>query len=366
MKDFSEALTSKYIVDGNVMDATPAELLDDCMECSAAGPLRTEGVIQDESFDPNPTPSTFIKSKIASYIDGIQSLEPKFQVRHPEFAVRHAAATAIIDTLWTDGHFGLENVRISPHWHWLDKSGDMAAFYRSVESLCQYTYDLGVKIDSYDIDGSDGACTLDITAGVGVDECSDEDGEALWYGSGRKCPDNVVTGAASRIIYIPFDTCRYRLGSSALSGFAGNGSDKAPELQDPDWFMDCYEVMRELVEDGIILSGMTVGKGGLICAASKLCASTGLSLDVSSIASSYAEENLARILFAEVPGVLFQVSTDDLDYIDSQFLLQDIAYYTVGTPEGEHGQIRVKCEPRKPAVAGILQSLLANVSEGED
>ncbi|MCQ2135965.1 MAG: hypothetical protein MJY67_03525 [Bacteroidales bacterium] len=363
-----EALTSKYIVDGIDMDATPAELLSDCMDKVPQGPSRSEKTIEDESFDPNPTPSTFVKSKIGEYIKGIGELGDKFQERHPEFAARHRAAVALLDLLWREGHFNLSDISISAKWHWKDRSGDFASLYRSVEGLCQYVYDLGVKIEGYDIDRAENVCRLELSASVrqGAPDEFDDDSSEIILSEGRKCPDKAVLGQPSALIYLPFDTCGFRLGASALSAMAGNGSDNAPELQDPDYFIDCYEVVRELVEDGIILSGVTVGKGGLACAAAKLCSECALSLDTSGVASSYAESNLGRILFAEVPGVLFQVSESDLDYIDSQFLLQDVAYYPVGSPKEGEASLTVRSDMKKPAVEGILRSLIASASEGED
>ena len=71
------------------------------------------------------------------------------------------------------------------------------------------------------------------------------------------------------------------------------------------------------------------------------------------------------MLFAEVPGVLLQISDNDFDYLDSQLLLQDIAYYPIGPPDSESQGLKFSKGP-KEAVAGILASLLEQASEGED
>ena len=52
-------------------------------------------------------------------------------------------------------------------------------------------------------------------------------------------------------------------------------------------------------------------------------------------------------------------------YLDSQLLLQDVAYYPVGHPSTEASGLRL-CGNAKTAVAGILASLLEQASEGED
>ena len=113
------------------------------------------------------------------------------------------------------------------------------------------------------------------------------------------------------------------------------------------------------------MSGTTVRDGGLAVAASKMCAEQGLELDINGLMSSYHEDDPTKLLFAEIPGVLIQISANDYDYLDSQLLLQDVAYYPVGHPSTEASGLKL-CGNAKTAVAGILASLLEQASEGED
>ena len=79
------------------------------------------------------------------------------------------------------------------------------------------------------------------------------------------------------------------------------------------------------------------------------------------------EKDTVRILFSEIPGALIQIKESDADYVDSQLLLQDIAYYPVGHPGRKDGHTVVKHSSRTD-VAGILASLMSGLtpSEGED
>ena len=125
--------------------------------------------------------------------------------------------------------------------------------------------------------------------------------------------------------------------------------------------------MRELVEDGIVLSGATVCDGGFLTALKGMCRKgTGAAIDITSIRDARGELPV-RILFAEVPGVLIQVSDLDFDYVDAELILQDIAYFPLGHPVcGADDSISVNFDA-KSGVAGILQSLLSGqASEGED
>ena len=62
-----------------------------------------------------------------------------------------------------------------------------------------------------------------------------------------------------------------------------------------------------------------------------------------------------KLLFAEVPGVLLQFNEADADYVDSQFLLQDVAYYRVGTVSSAFKGVVL--EPRSNGVENIIASL---------
>ena len=121
--------------------------------------------------------------------------------------------------------------------------------------------------------------------------------------------------------------------------------------------MDCFEVVRELVEDGVVLSGASVGSGGLATAAASMCSEAGICIDISGIERATGEKDVMKILFSEVPGALLQISDADYDYMDSQFLLQDIAYFTLGHPDRTDGSFSVM-HGNSHSVSDILASLL--------
>ena len=113
------------------------------------------------------------------------------------------------------------------------------------------------------------------------------------------------------------------------------------------------------------MSGANVADGGLITAARRMCGSHGIDLDIKGLMSSYQEENSARILFGEVPGILMQISDENYDYVDSQLLLQDIAYYPIGRPASDHTGVQIS-KAGKNGITDILASLLDHATEGED
>ena len=93
-----------------------------------------------------------------------------------------------------------------------------------------------------------------------------------------------------------------------------------------------------------------------------------IDLDISGIEQAYIETDSIRILFAEIPGVIIQISDDDYDYMDAQFLLQDIAYYPIGRPVPTSGQPHIRLSSSsRTGLSAILAALMdGQSSEGED
>ena len=388
MTEKESALYSHYIIDGVRLDMTPAELLDECMDYEGlpSGPGFED--IVDESTEPPLSAFTYDIDKEQEYLaktTEASNKERPFRMLYPEYFTRLQIAKAFLGRLWSKGHFKLGNLKLWAQWEWeTTPVGNMSAFYRSVESASEYIYGLDVKLEDYLFIEGDEGCNAkfyawlddeydisqdhsseDITAGSALFKSSPFESRHPWISDERACQSTITGDDSNWIIYIPFDTCRFRLGASLLSEVEGHNGGKAPDISDPDYFIDCYEVVRELVEDGFVIAGATVADGGLITAANKMRGNYGIDIDLKGMISSYNEADRSRILFGEVPGVLLQISDENYDYIDSQLLLQDIAYYPIGHPTLEFSGLKIR-EEGKNGVADILASLLGHATEGED
>lgn len=387
MKENESVLYSQYIIDGTRCDATPAELLEECMDYDdefrpVSGQF--EDII-DETTEPPLSSYTYDKGLYQEYTRQITEAnggERAFTMLYPDHFTRLQIAESLLCRLWSEGHFKLGDLRIWAQWEWNTRPiGNLAAFYESTRSASEYIYGLGVRLEDYLFIESDHESNVKFFSWLPetpmTEEYPEEEREETlfksspyesshpWIEETRKCPGTIKCIPQSWIIYIPFDTCTFRTGGTLLAQTCRDNGGQASGIMDPDYFIDCYEVVRELTEDGIIMAGCTVADGGLASAAEKMCGIYGMDLDISGILSSYQEKDPVRILFGEVPGVLIQVSDDNYDYVDSQFLLQDIAYYPIGHPSDKHKGITLT-EEEKPGVAGILAALLNQASEGED
>lgn len=388
MKENESALYSRYIIDGIMGEATPAELLNECMEYPfdeeyLSGNFRD---IVDETIEPPLSASTYDSSNVDELLRMTTAgagAERSFRMLYPDHFTRLQIAQALISRIWSKGHFRLGDIRLWAQWDWNTRPiGNMAAFYSSISEASDYIYSLGVGLTDYIFIESDETSSAKFYAWL--PEINPEEQEDIseapqhpalfkapyesshpWISEERQCPRNLICDKDSQLIYIPFDTCQFKLGGSLLDELSERAGGAAPNIKDPDYFIDCYEVVRELVEDGIVMAGMSVGDGGLATAANTMTQDCGLDLEIGGLMSSYQETDKMKILFGEIPGVLLQVSDYEYDYLDSQLTLQDVAYYPVGRPTDEHKDVRIT-QSSKGGVANILASLLAQATEGED
>ncbi len=385
MKEKTSALHSKYIIDGVSRRLTPAEMLDDCLASAEVKPNTESGEFEpvvDESTDPSPSMKKFQNQNVQGYLATVVSLldEPRpFPAAYADPYTRGRIAKALLDAVWLNGRFKLGDLTLAAKWKWNGKPlGNMAAFYSSAEATADYINNLGICLSGYSFTESGRVCQTSFKVGACEKaESPDEDdiflpedapfgSEHPVLGRRRAVPDKLAADPDSWIIYVPFDTCDFRLGGSLLCDALGQNGDNFPEIGDADYFIDCYEVIREFIEDRIAVSAATVCDGGLLTALKLMCSGdVGADIDISGIMSAYGEDKKLRILFSEVPGAIIQIKDSDYDYVDAEFLLQDIAYYPIGHPVTGTGEVNVKAGGS--GIAGILQSLLSSqTSEGED
>lgn len=390
MKEKTSALHSEYIIDGIPRRFTPADILDGCLEREPEESAIFEEYepIVDESTDPCPATDQFNSQDVQEYLTRTSALvgTPRnCPLTFPEGFTKSRIARALLDTMWMKGHFRLGDLTLLAKWRWNNKAlGSMAAFYSSVEAAADYIDSLGICLNSYSYTESERVCQVAFkVAATERPEDPDEEidpedeidlpGNAPFgsihpvIGRRRAVPDKLVADPDSWLIFIPFDSCDFRLGNSLLCQAFGQNGDTAPEIGDGDYFIDCFEIVREFVEDKVVLSGVSVGDGGLLPAIKAMCQeNVGASIDVSGLMNAYDEDRSIRVLFSEIPGALIQIKDIDYDYADAEFLLQDIAYYPIGHPVPGTGSVKVK-SGRGGGISDILQSLLSSqTSEGED
>jgi hypothetical protein len=387
MNEKTSALFSEYVIDGVPQELTPARILEACLSEDAERIAASGGdfdPVVDETVDPAPKPCATDPSRIGEYLRLVRGIRtPAFPYAFPETYTKSRIACALIDAIWRRGHFRLGDLSLRLDWTWSpQRIGDMAAFYASVSSAADYVDSLGLKISGYSYSESDGESYLTVVPSLALqrqdEDVSFPDDSGFFSDLPFRTehprlrmqnfhPSKLLPDASSWLIYVPFEDCEYRLGASLLAQALGSSGALAPQIVDADYFIDCYEVVRELVEDGVVLSGVTVGRGGLLNALKRMTGpKAGASVNLADLMRAKGDRDIVRLLFAEVPGVLFQIADIDYDYVDAELLLQDIAFYPLGHPAPGRPGVDVLSSD-KPGIQTILESLLrSQSSEGED
>lgn len=379
MKEKSVALHSEYIINGIQQELTPAQMLESVHSSQQKNKVfEKPGAIVDETMDPAFKALEFDGDKVLEYLELTSSSNLKdtpIQAPYSASQTKCGIATSLIDTIWKAGHFRLGDLALSANWHWdTEKIGNMAAFYYSVEAAAEYLDALELRLSNYDFDKSQ-ACRIEFSTSLFRTDETDEDLlEKLPYHSGsprledlRSIPEIFEKDDESWIIYIPFESCEPRLGGSLLADRMQASGGIPLEIGDADYFIDCFEVVRELVEDKVAISGTTVSSGGLLTALKRMCGQgAGFNVNLGGIINSTGEKDIVRHLFAEIPGVVIQIRDIDYDYVEAELLLQDVLFFPIGHPTSASSDIDISVS-EKNGIQTILESLInSQSSEGED
>lgn len=370
-------MLSKFIIDGIIQELTPLQLLEGVMDESLYEELggdAVNGEIVDETIDPVCARHVYDPAKVDEYLTGILNTKRAFPLLFADACSRSRIATTLIDVLWRNGHFRIGDISLKAAWKWEYAGlGNMSAFYSSIQAVADYMDGLGIKLEGCSCAGSKSGCDLAFKPVLaGAPDGEKETLLELPYrvtkarmSNSLACPATFVPDAQSWIVYIPFESSDYRLGGSLLAQYLKLSGGVPPQIVDADYFIDCFEVVRELVEDGVIIAACTVGDGGLLATVHNMSSEgTGATVDISDIMKAFKENEAVRVLFSEVPGAVIQIRDIDFDYLDAELLLQDVAFFPLGHPEPGNDTVRVKASA-KTGIQTILESLMQN-AEGED
>lgn len=374
MIEKASALFSVYVLDGIQQELTPARLLEAVSEegVLCGGQDDTPAVVVDETIESVGRSVVPVSEDPFSFLGKMSGDMDRFPLSYAEAYTRMRAGSALVDALWKKGRFTVGDLSLEARWKVNgDMVGCMAAFYHSVQAASEYVDALGLKFSGCEVERAD-SLDVEFTAVMSNIPEAEEDTFVVepfrthnpWMTQERICQAYLVPDPKSWVVYIPFDTADFRLGGSAFAAAAGVAG-APPRIEDADYFMDCFEVIREFAEDGILLSAATVGRGGLLKAVSDMAEGSGcgMEINVSDIMRAYQESSSFAVVFSEIPGALIQIRDSDFDYVDAELLLQDVAYYPLGHPvEGAGLSV---CSAKKPGIETILDSLMQN-AEGED
>ncbi|MBQ4298952.1 MAG: hypothetical protein II763_01375, partial [Bacteroidales bacterium] len=234
-------LHSIYIIDGKEQELTPAQILQECsLPGTVPGGNGPGGTLADETSDFYPEGENLPDSDVDALSEQLTTLGKRPLPLH--FAAQYTAgmiARALLDAIWMGGHFRLGDLNLKGEWKWNDKAmGLAAAFYASVEKAGEYMDALGLKFSQLQF--ASGTPSVHFKAYTTSEDEDPEDEEVLFrelpfrtanprISTRRKCSASILPETSDWLIYIPFDSCDFRLGGSALAQISGN-HPTAPDI----------------------------------------------------------------------------------------------------------------------------------------
>lgn len=246
-----------------------------------------------------------------------------------------SVAESLTNLVWASLADGLDSVSLSANWMWPCRSqkGEDARLYRGVQALSDFCCAIGVNVptgkDSLSLsqqypDGSKiiSPGTVIVSAGGEVDDIR------------RTVSPVVVNDEKSTLYHIDFSYDHLRLGGSAFAQSLGFIGSDVPTVVDADYFRSAFAAVQKLVHEGLLLSGHDISAGGLITTLLEMCfANTEGGLEIK--LDKFNQSDLAKLLFAENPGVVVQVSKKNKDAFKAVMKEAGVSYVKLGHPTDE-------------------------------
>ena len=272
---------------------------------------------------------------------------PQAGLANPAAGSVLSVAEALTNIVWAPLADGMDSLSLSANWMWPCRSqeGEDARLYEAVKAL------------------SDFCCALHINVPTGKDSLS----LTQQYPNGEKIisPGTVIVSAGGEVsdvrkvvspvirndkhcslYHVDFSFCPQRLGGSAFAQSLGKVGDDVPTVENPEYFADAFMAVQELINRGWIVAGHDISAGGLITTLLEMCfANTrgGLHINLHDLCGAsplndngeMINENgcdVVKILFAENPGVVIEVSDEHKVDFKKFMEEQGIGYAKIGYP----------------------------------
>ncbi len=266
---------------------------------------------------------------------------PQAGLASPEKGSVLSVAESLTNIVWAPLADGLDSISLSANWMWPCRSqeGEDARLYAAVEALSEFCRALRINVPT----GKDSLSlsqqypngekiispgTVIVTSGGEVDDIRNVVSPVL------------VNDKNSSLYHIDFSFDKLRLGGSAFAQSLGKVGDDVPTVVHPMYFAGCFDAIQQMIRKGWILAGHDISAGGLITTLLEMCFANkdgGLSINLFNM-----KDDLVKVLFAENPGVVIQVS--DKHKFELRELLDDlgVGYAKIGYPTPGNRTLTVK------------------------
>lgn len=230
---------------------------------------------------------------------------------------RLALAEALTNIVFAPLKDGISSVSCSANWMWPCRNvGEDARLYQAVKSLSEFAISLGINIPT-------GKDSMSMTQKYPNGEKVLAPGTVIITAVGHNSDiTNIVSPVLncdardSIIIRIDFSCDELKLGGSSFAQAIGQLGDEAPDIKDSKYFIKAFNAVQQLNDSSMILAGHDISDGGLITTILEMCFANdkaGLNINF----DMFQETDLAKICFAQNPGVILQVDCCALNILGS-------------------------------------------------
>ena len=257
---------------------------------------------------------------------------PQAALADPEAGYVLSVAESLTNLVWAPMADGMDSISLSANWMWPCRAqeGEDARLYKAVKALSDFCCELQINVPT-------GKDSLSMTQKYHDGKKIIAPGTVIVSSGGevsdiRKVVSPVIKNMAdSRLYYIDFSFDKLQLGGSAFAQSQGKVGSDVPTVKNAEYFRDAFMAIQQLVNEGLVLAGHDISAGGIITTLLEMCfANTKGGLDL--CFDKIQEADIVKILFAENPGVVIQVS--DANAPRAKKILEDagVAYAKIGKP----------------------------------
>ena len=266
---------------------------------------------------------------------------PQVGLANPAAGSVMSVAESLTNIVWAPLADGMKSLSLSANWMWPCRSqkGEDARLYTAVKALSDFCIAIGVNVPT-------GKDSLSLSQQYPNGEKIISPGTVIVTSGGevsdiRKVVSPVlVNDKNSSLYHIDFSFDSQRLGGSAFAQSLGKVGDDVPTVKNPDYFVDCFNAIQELVNRGWIMAGHDISAGGLITTLLEMCfANTdgGINVNLHDLDST----DIIKTLFAENPGVVIQVSDKHKDELKKFLDEAGVGFAKIGYPVPSSCEIKV-------------------------
>jgi phosphoribosylformylglycinamidine synthase len=244
---------------------------------------------------------------------------------NPGAGSRNSIAESLTNIIWAPIKNNIKGISLSANWMWPCKNeGEDARLYEAVKAVSNFAIQLGLNIPT-------GKDSLSMKQKYPNEDVISP-GTVIISAAGNctditKVVEPTLNKNAQSIYYINLSSDEYKLGGSAFAQILNKVGTNAPDIKNPKYFKNAFNVLQNLVNQNLIAAGHDVASGGLITTLLEMCFSD-VNLGAEINLSPINQKDSIKLLFSENSGVVIQAFNDN--EIEKQLSQAGINYFKIG------------------------------------